>query len=168
MNGVNKANESLKIIENKFAKAFLQNSVPMAISTIKDGRYIDVSDAFLTLMGLSRDEVIGNTSTGIGFITAEQRSIVLSELEKKGRVENLELQVRTKGSELRCGLFNSTKITIANEDHLLTVVTDITDRNQAQEALKASEAKYRRLHDTMRDAFVSVDMNGNLTEFNEA
>ncbi len=168
MNVHNKANEPFNIIENKFAKAFLQNSVPMTISTIKDGRYIDVSDAFITLMGLSRDEVIGNTSTGIGFITAEQRSLVLNELEKKGRVENLELQVRTKCSELRYGLFNSTIITIADQDHLLTVVTDITDRNQAQEALKASEAKYRRLHDTMRDAFVVVDMKGNITEFNEA
>jgi PAS domain S-box-containing protein len=168
MNTLNKANEPLNIIENKFAKAFLQNSVPMAITAIKDGRYIDVSDAFLDLMGLLRDEVIGNTSIGIGFITAEQRSIVLNELEKKGRVENLELQVRTKGSELRYGLFNSTKISIAGEEHLLTVVTDITERNQAQEALKASEAKYRRLHDTMRDAFVSVDMCGKIIEFNEA
>ncbi len=168
MNTPDKANEPLKIIENKFAKAFFQNSVPMAISTMKDGRYIDVSDAFLDLMGLLRHEVIGNTSTGIGFITPEQRSIVLNEVEKKGRVENLELQVRTKAGELRYGLFNSTRITIEDEEHLLTVVTDITDRNQAQEALKASEAKYRRLHDTMRDAFVCVDMEGTINEFNEA
>src|SRR5512136_3333187 len=76
----------------KFTKAFMKNSVPMFITTLKEGRFVEVSEVFLKLMGLERDKVIGNTSTGIGFITEEQRAMVLKELHKKGRVENLELQ----------------------------------------------------------------------------
>jgi PAS domain S-box-containing protein len=137
--------ESFKRSNEKFAKAFLQNSVPMAISTIKEGRYVDVSDAFLELMGLSRGEVIGNTSIGVGCITREQRSIVLNEISIKGRAENLELQVRTRGGEIRHGLFNSAKIQIAEEEYLLTVVTDITEQKQAENALRKSEDHFRRL-----------------------
>ena len=46
--------------------------------------------------------------------------------------------------------------------------TDVTERKQAEEALRLSEAKYRQLHETMRDAFTTADMRGRLLEFNPA
>ena len=46
--------------------------------------------------------------------------------------------------------------------------TDIDDQKQAEEAHRSSEAKYRRLHQSMRDAFASVDMDGHIQEYNEA
>ena len=45
---------------------------------------------------------------------------------------------------------------------------DITDRKRAEEALRESEAKYRRLHESMTEAFASVDMNGRIQESNRA
>ena len=51
---------------------------------------------------------------------------------------------------------------------ILGVNVDITERKRAEEALRTSEAKYRRLHRSMRDAFVSVDMDGPIREYNEA
>lgn len=41
------------------------------------------------------------------------------------------------------------------------------DQLVAEDALRASESKYRRLHETMREAFVSLDMNGQIRDFNE-
>jgi PAS domain S-box-containing protein len=137
--------EALREREERFETAFLKNSTPMAITTIEEGRYVDVNEAFAIIMGIKREEIIGNTSTGIGYITADQRAAFLSELNTKGRVENLELQTRTKGNELRYGLFNSSRIRIRGEDHLLTVVTDITDRKRAEEELYESEKRFRLL-----------------------
>ncbi|MCX7825896.1 MAG: PAS domain S-box protein, partial [Verrucomicrobiae bacterium] len=45
---------------------------------------------------------------------------------------------------------------------------DITGRRQAEEMLRASEERYRRLHESMTDAFVKVDMKGRIQEFNPA
>ena len=42
------------------------------------------------------------------------------------------------------------------------------DLRAANEALSESEQKYRRLHESMRDAFVSVDISGRIIEFNPA
>jgi PAS domain S-box-containing protein len=137
--------EALREREERFETAFLKNSTPMAITTIEEGRYVDVNEAFAIIMGIKREEIIGNTSTGIGYITADQRAAFLSQLNTTGRVENLELQTRTKGNELRYGLFNSSRIRIRGEDHLLTVVTDITDRKQAEEELYESEKRFRLL-----------------------
>lgn len=51
---------------------------------------------------------------------------------------------------------------------ILGITRDISERKRAEQALRASEEKYRRLHASMMDAFVSVDMNGRLQEFNAA
>ena len=48
------------------------------------------------------------------------------------------------------------------------IMLEITERKRAEEALRESEAKYRRLHETMMDAFVRIDMTGNIQEANRA
>ena len=48
------------------------------------------------------------------------------------------------------------------------VLVDLTARHLADEALRASELRYRRLHESMTDAFVSVDMAGRILDFNPA
>ena len=51
---------------------------------------------------------------------------------------------------------------------MIRMIQDITARKEIAELLQESEAKYRRLHESMRDAFVSVDMDGFIQEYNEA
>jgi PAS domain S-box-containing protein len=131
--------KSFRIGEDRFETAFLKNSTPMAITNVDDGRYMDVNEAFANIMGVEREEIIGNTSTGIGYITAEQRMIFLHELNTKGYVENLEMPAKTGDGEFKYGLFNSSGIKIQGKDYLFTVVTDITKRKQVEEELR----KYR-------------------------
>ena len=50
---------------------------------------------------------------------------------------------------------------------LANSVWDIVQRKQAEDALKASERKYRLLYESMLDGFVSVDMTGKFLDFNE-
>ena len=54
------------------------------------------------------------------------------------------------------------------EDAHMVFIRDITERKQAEEALRETESKYRRLHDSMVDAFVSTDMSGRIQETNRA
>jgi PAS domain S-box-containing protein len=50
----------------------------------------------------------------------------------------------------------------------LGIVIDITDHKRADKALRISEARYRRLHASMTDAFVATDMAGRIQEVNPA
>ncbi|MHB8863292.1 MAG: PAS domain S-box protein, partial [Pirellulaceae bacterium] len=69
-----------------------------------------------------------------------------------------------------CGWFLSDYARVMNSDSevigVQIVARDITDRKRAEEALKASETRYRRLHESMRDALATVDMNGRFLESN--
>ncbi len=49
---------------------------------------------------------------------------------------------------------------------MVGVSTDITERQIVEEGLKASEERYRRLHESMFDAFVLVDMSGRIRDCN--
>ena len=129
----------VKVSEKKFAAAFYKSPIPMAITAMKDGRYIDVNEPFLNIMGLKYEQLVGNSSTGAGFITGESRALFLEEYRQKGFVENLELPMQVKNGECRRGLFNSSKITIGKEDFFLTMVADITELRRVEEELRKSE-----------------------------
>lgn len=127
--------------EEKFAITFYKSPIPLAVTAIKDGRYIDVNESFMKVMGLNYEELIGNSSTGAGYISGKSRKLFLEEFRQKGFVENLELPMFVKGGELRHGLFNTSKITINSEDFFLTMVTDITELRRIEEELRGYREK---------------------------
>ncbi|MHB0956300.1 MAG: PAS domain S-box protein [Pirellulaceae bacterium] len=71
-----------------------------------------------------------------------------------------------------CGWFLSDYARVMNSDGevigVQIVARDITDRKRAEEALTASESRYRRLHESMRDAFAMVDLDGRILESNRS
>jgi len=151
--------EQTIITSEKFTKAFLQNSIPTIITSVKDSSVVEVSDAFLRLVGLKRHEIIGNTAVKGGFITKEQREIFFNELNKNGHIENLEMEVRPGNGELRHGLFNSVMISINNENCALTTIHDITERKKMEKALRDSEEKFRLLFNSGKD-YLAVHLTG--------
>ena len=135
--------EALRTGEEMFSVSFLNSPIPQAITVLKDGRHVEVNEAFAKLMGVSREELIGNTSIDAGFMTAEQRVLFLKGHEEKGCVKNFEVPMKGKDGEWLYGLLNSSKITIGGEEYLLTMVTDITNRKRMETALLESEAKFK-------------------------
>ncbi|MFH0780506.1 MAG: response regulator [Pseudomonadota bacterium] len=54
------------------------------------------------------------------------------------------------------------------EQKMLQLEKETTALRQAENALRISEGKYRRLHESMTDGFIYVDMEGNIQESNES
>ena len=69
-----------------------------------------------------------------------------------------------------CGdrVFDLTFVPVSDAGYVNLYAADITERQRAEDSIRASEAKYRRLYETMRDAFVSVSMDGRIQECNGA
>lgn len=60
------------------------------------------------------------------------------------------------------------RITAISDSEVLSIIRDITDRKKAENALIESEKKYRKLHESMIDGYVRIDLNGNILESNES
>ncbi len=130
------AEETLRTSEERFSKAFHSSPINLAISTLENGRYIDVNDSFLHNTGYSRDEVIGHTSTELKlFENTEDRKKLIQTLKKQKKLHDAEIRLRTKSGEIHIGAFSAELVEMKGEPCLLTVVNDITDRKRAEKAL---------------------------------
>ena len=61
-NRVAQRTAELQRVQERFVKAFQASPDAIILTTMEDGRYIDVNPGFQRLSGYSRDEVIGHTS----------------------------------------------------------------------------------------------------------
>jgi diguanylate cyclase (GGDEF)-like protein/PAS domain S-box-containing protein len=150
--------KALRKSEEKFSKAFHSGAVLMSISTVEDGRIIDVNDAFLKTLGFSRGEVIGKTSNDLGiFVDKGQRAELKKIFDEKGRVSNLEVLVKGRDGIVHTGIFTIDPIDIGEKTCWLTNMTDITERKKAEAVLIESERRYRNLFMSSRDAVLILE-----------
>lgn len=112
-------------------KFFWNTPAVMTISLAKDGTYVDVNESFAKAMGVPRQEIIGMSSTNMGWITPDQRSMLANAISKNGFAENIELEGKVQGKPL-LGLFNSTPITINKKAMWLTVITNLSAMRRAR------------------------------------
>lgn len=162
--------ESLRQSEEQFIEAFNKSPLLMAISTIEDGRYIEVNTLFLETLGLRRDQVIGTTSRELKlFADPDQRARILKLVEEQGYAINCDARVRKPDGTIMHGLFSAQIITLQQQQCLLTTFIDFTDRHQTEEALKDSEERYRRLFEVESDSVVLLDKEtGHFLDVNSA
>lgn len=126
--------------EEKFSKAFHCNPDLMAISTLAEGRYVEVNNAFVELTGYSREEVIGHTVHELGmWFVPKERDNLFQIIREKRSIRRFELQLRIKSGEIRNLCLSGEIIDIDGEEHLLNSSRDITDHKRMEEALRLSE-----------------------------
>lgn len=126
--------EALRISEDKFKKVFRSSPDWFVISTLEDGFYVDVNEAFLRTTGYERHEVIGRTSLELGiWAHPDERSEMVKTLRKESAVRNLEVEFRIKSGEIRHMLWSAEVIDYGEEKCLIAVTRDITARHWAQQ-----------------------------------
>ncbi|MEI7828705.1 MAG: PAS domain S-box protein [Prolixibacteraceae bacterium] len=125
----------------KFNKIFESNPSLMAISTIPDGIFTDVNNAFLLKTGYTKEDILGKTSKELNLFVDQQKQESASyELEKSGFISNLELQIKVKSGAILEGLFFGEIIEHHNTKLFLTVMVDMTERKHAEDLIRESES----------------------------
>lgn len=138
--------QELQRNEERFAKAFKANPQPMSLTTLANGRYLDVNESFLAMSRYLREEVIGHTSLELGiWETPDHRARFVQRLNDLGSLVNFETKFRTKDGSLRVLLSSAEKVEIAGEDCLLVASSDITERIEAELALRSANNELQQL-----------------------
>jgi PAS domain S-box-containing protein len=154
---------------DKFSKAFHTSPNLMTITTINEGRIIEINDAFCNATGYAREETIGKTTAELNvWNNPEQRGTILRRLQADGQVNNIEAEIRTKTGKIRMVIISMTLITLNKTQLLLTVAMDITERKRAEEELKALSSRQEAILAAVPDIIMEVDNNKIYTWANQA
>jgi PAS domain S-box-containing protein len=94
------------------------------------------------------------------------REYVYRRLRKEPVPELLEIKIITKSGVDRWLERGAIAIELQGKPFVLVTIIDVTERKLAEEALEASELKYRSLMDNASDAILLADIQGNIVEAN--
>ena len=138
--------------ERLFYQVFKNSPQPMSITTLAEGRYLEVNPSFLSLLGYERNQVIGGTSLDLGiWKNSAQRAELVSRLKQDGMVRNFETAIRGAHGQILIWLSSADLIEIDGESCILVVSDDITEQRHSEEQLKNVSARLIRAQEEERN-----------------
>ena len=140
-----RAIEALKDSEEKFRK--LAEEAPLGVALIQDGAFQYVNPAYSNIVGYKEQELVGASPEMV--IHEDDWPAVQDQMRRRldGETSSVayRTRVRTKTGGIRTIEVNATKLLYRGKPTLLGTIKDITEWQNAQEALKESEEKFRAL-----------------------
>ncbi|CAN7297103.1 EAL domain-containing protein [Acidovorax delafieldii] len=129
--------EALLSAEAKYTTFYQTLPDPAGITRIADGRYIDVNPAFCELLGFTREEVLGRTSSELHIWANEhERKRLLDTYQREGKVDRLPLVAQSKGVQVP-GLMSARSVLVNGENCFVFVFHDMTEAQRTSDELRA-------------------------------
>ena len=161
-----RADEALKASEEKF-RALAENSSDMIVLLNKSGVISYESPAAGRLLGLSPEARIGERPfervhpEDLPKATDAFGQLMRNPGAGPGRIDELRLQHRD-GSWRTMEATGSAIVRDGDVEGIVVTLHDVTERKNAEEALRASEERFRTLIEKATDAIAILDGNGKL------
>ena len=141
--------------EEKFQLVFQTSPDSININRLSDGLYIDVNEGFTKLTGYTREDAIGKSSIDLKiWDNSHDMKRLVNGLMTDGYVENIEARFRRKNGQVGIGLMSARVLKLNQEDTILSITRDITERKQAEVALRESEERHRQIVESSTDAIL--------------
>ncbi|MEE9248186.1 MAG: PAS domain S-box protein, partial [Dehalococcoidia bacterium] len=162
--------EALKASEAKFRRLF-ENMPDGVFQSTPSGKTISANPALVQMLGYDSEEELRALDLARDvYVNPEDREMLNRKLADEGRVGNFELKLKRKDGQQVIVLANSH--TVRDEGGRVLyyegTATDITERKRAEEAHRESEARYRNLFDTSKDAIYITTREGQFVDVNQA
>ncbi len=131
-----KTEEALQLSQEKYSKAFKASPNAILITRIDDGQILELNDVFMEITGYSREEALGKTTLSLGlWLDPDERKKFTQIMREDSRVRNLQIKVRGKTGRVMDTELSSEFIKLGNEDCMLTVIADVSERKRMDDIL---------------------------------
>jgi diguanylate cyclase (GGDEF)-like protein/PAS domain S-box-containing protein len=145
--GHHRDEKALRDSEAKFSAIFGLSPEPLALTRLRDGRVLDVSDSFVRFFGHAREDLVGRTplpgDLGI-WTSADDRLRWKERLQRDGEVMGFEARLRRKDGSAVTALVSGRIVRLGDEACVISDAHDITE--QKQQALRLEQIAH---HDAL-------------------
>lgn len=151
----NRLKTALSASEGKFTIIFRSSPDLITLTTLAEGRYIEVNDNFFNATEYAPEEVIGQRIADLGiWDDPDVRIRFFETLEQQGSVHNFEMLLRTRTGQIKTLLVSAELIEIRGETYVLGIGRDISDRKRTEQVLQEREAMLRAIGDNLPKGFI--------------
>jgi PAS domain S-box-containing protein len=135
---LNKAEEHRAFSEDKFTKVFRASPIAFSITTLEEGRILDVNEAFERRYGYTRAELIGRTALEVGiWEDTEERSRMVAQIREQGLIRGHATRLRRRSGEVVETIYSAQTIQLDGRQCILAVTEDVSDPTSLQGSLKS-------------------------------
>jgi PAS domain S-box-containing protein len=164
-----RAEETLRESEQRY-RELVQNIGDIIYVTDSDGKFTFFNAAAEQFIGYPREKLLGQSFSD--FLTPESIETAVSVFRRQRAGENVgvfELELYDKSGTIKT--IETREQLVWDGDRIVAfhgIGRDMTERKLAQEALKASEERYRELVETIADIVYVTDDTGKIIYLNKA
>ena len=162
-----RAEEGRRNSEMLFRKLFEDHAAVKLIIDPNNGNIVDANAAAANFYGRSREHLKQMNIQDINTLPSER---IKEEMEKARTEKRIHFEFRHRradGSIRDVEVFSS-KIEVGGKDFLHSIIHDITDRRQAEKALRESEGKYRSIFENAQEGIYRSTPEGRFVLANQA
>ncbi len=139
--------------ESRFYLAFQSSPIATAISSLSEGKFVDVNPAFEKISGYSKQEIIGKTSIQLNlWANPEERKGFIEKLRKQKVVLNQRVTFQNRKGEKVFSFFTAF---ILKEDLMFSYVIDITElvklQNELEIKVRERTTKLEELNEELKE-----------------
>lgn len=162
--------DELRVSELRFRELF-DNVVDGVFQIAPDGKWLSANPALVAMLGYQSFETLEQGGGALAHhCDPAARDSLLAEMKTNGRVRNFEYPMRRKDGKLILVLENSRVVTDRTGEVLYFegTLTDITQRKLAESALYKEKERAQVTLQSIGDAVITTDANGNVDYLNPA
>ncbi|NMC52115.1 MAG: PAS domain S-box protein [Chloroflexi bacterium] len=151
-----KAEQALTQSEMRF-RSYVEHA-PVAILIVDEtGKYLDLNQTACQMFGYTRDELLSLTIPDLVYADDMQKGQQhFLKLLQTGSSQD-DIRLKRKDGETVWSTVSAVKLA---ENRFMAFCKDISDRKNVEEALRASEEKYRSLVESQEAAIFTIDVDG--------
>jgi PAS domain S-box-containing protein len=128
---LDESEEGRRASEEKFGKIFDASPIAFSITTLEEGRFLEVNKAFELRYGYSRHEVLGHTVHKLRiWEDPAERRLLVAQLKRGTPIRNVVARIRSKCGEIKLTAFSADRIQFDGQSCILVVSGDVNDAPQ--------------------------------------
>lgn len=157
--------KELKKSEAKFHNAFHYSPAILVISSLEDGKILEVNSSWTEILGYTHDESVGKTFLELGISTKESREKFIQEITQTPVLRNREYSLKNKYGELKHFQYCSVVHEIDGKKLLFSSAIDITNDKNIHEKILEHQKEFEQVFENTPNLFFKCTRDGRITKF---